>query len=82
MDPTLAKAREEAVNEGSEGDIRVGFYYSDGLLYQKWRPVGSAEGDVRTYKQLVLPQQCQLPVLHLTHDVFMAGHMGITRTKG
>ena len=34
MDPTLAKAREEAANEGSEGDIRVGFYYSDGLLYR------------------------------------------------
>lgn len=25
MDPTLAKAHEEAVNEGSEGDIQVGF---------------------------------------------------------
>ena len=58
MDPTLAKACEEAVNEGSEWDIRVGFYYSDGLLYQKRRPERSAEGDVRTYKQLVLPQQC------------------------
>ena len=34
MDPTLAKAREKAVNEGSEGDIRVGFYYSDGLFYR------------------------------------------------
>ena len=58
MDPTLAKAREKAVNEGSEGDIQVGFYYSDGLLYRKWRPEKSAEGDVRTYKQLILPQWC------------------------
>ena len=81
MDPTLAKAHDEAGNEESEGDIRVGFYYSDGLLYWKWRPEGSAEGDVRTCKQLVLPQQCRLPVLHLAHDVPMAGHMGITRTK-
>ena len=34
-DLTLAKAREEAGNEESEKDIRVGFYYSDGLLYRK-----------------------------------------------
>ena len=80
-DPTLAKAREEAGNEESEKDIRVGFYYSDGLLYRKWRPEGSTEGDVRTCQQLVLPQQCRLPVLRLAHDVPMAGHMGITRTK-
>ena len=80
-DPTLAKAREEAGNEESEKDIRVGFYYSDGLLYRKWRPEGSTEGDVRTCQQLVLPQQCRLPVLRLAHDVPMAGHMGITRTR-
>ena len=81
MDPTLAKAHDEAENEESEGDIQVGFYCSDGLLYRKWRPEGSAEGDVRACKQLVLPQQCRLPVLRLAHDVPMAGHMGITRTK-
>ena len=52
MDPTLAKAHKEAVSEGSESDIWVGFYYSDGLFYQKWKPEGSTEGDVRTYKEL------------------------------
>ena len=75
------KAHEEAVNEEAEKDIRVGFYYSDGVLYWKWRPEGSTEGDVRTCQQLVLPQQCRLPVLRLAHDVPMAGHMGITHTK-
>ena len=79
IDPTLAKARDEAREE--ESDDRVGFYYSNGLLYRKWRPEGSAEGNVRTCKQLVLPQQCRPPVLRLAHDVPMAGHMGITRTK-
>ena len=62
-------------------DVRVGFYYHDGLLYRKWRPEVSSEGDVRTCKQLVLPQQCRQAVLQLAHDVPMAGHMGITRTK-
>ena len=60
---------------------RVGFYYEDGLLYWKWRPDGSAEGDVHTCKQLVLPQQCRQQVLLLAHDVPMAGHMGVARTK-
>ena len=55
-DPTLAKARDGAKEE--ESDDRVGFYYHDGLLYRKWRPEGSAVGDIRTCKQLVLPWQC------------------------
>ena len=78
-DPTLAKARDMAKND--ESDDQVGFYYNNGLLYQKWRPEGSTDGDVRTCKQLVLPQQCRQAVLQLAHDVPMAGHMGITRTK-
>ena len=78
-DPTLAKACDGAKEE--ENDDRVGFYYQNGLLYRKWRPEGSANGDVRACKQLVLPQQCQQVVLQLAHDVPMAEHMGITRTK-
>ena len=81
MKPTLAKAHDEAGNKESEGDIRVGFHYSDGLLYWKWRLEGSTEGDVRTCKQLILPQQHRLPVLHLAYDVPMAGRIGIIRTK-
>ena len=79
MDPTLARAREAA--EDSESDAWVGFYYQNGLLYQKWRPEGSVEGDVRACQQLVLPQQCRQIILRLAHDVPMAGHMGISRTK-
>ena len=45
MDPTLARAREEA--EDSESDALVGFYYQNELLYRKWRPEGSVQGDVR-----------------------------------
>lgn len=75
----MDKARDEAGEE--ETDDRVGFYYNNGLLYRKWRPQGTADGDVRTCKQLVLPQQCRQPVLRLAHDVPMAGHTGVTRTK-
>ena len=43
-DPTLAKARDGAKEE--ENDDRVCFYYQNGLLYRKWRPEGSANGDI------------------------------------
>ena len=76
--PILAKARDGA---RKKSDDRVGFYYHNGLLYQKWRSEESAVGDVRTCKQLVLPRQCRQALLQLAHDVPMAGHMGITRTK-
>ena len=78
-DPTLAKAQDGAKDE--ENDVRVGFYYNNGLLHRKWQPEGSTDGDVRTCKQLVLIQQCQQAVLQLAHDVPTAGHMGITRTN-
>ena len=41
MDPTLAKARDEARNEESEGDIRVGFYYSDSVVMLNSGPLPS-----------------------------------------
>ena len=78
-DPMLAKACNGAKEE--ESDERVGFYYHNGFLYRKWWPEGSTDGDVRTCKQLVLPQQCQQAVLQLAHDVPITGHVGITRTK-
>jgi len=62
-DPTLAKAREAA--EDSESDAHVGFYYQSGLLKRKWRPEGSTERDVRTCRQVVLPQQYRPSVLSL-----------------
>ena len=74
-DPTLAKACDMAKND--ESDDRVGFYYNSGLLYRKWRPEGSTDGDVRTCKQLGLPQRCRQAVSQLAHDVRMAGHMGL-----
>jgi len=54
-------------------------YYHDAVW--EWRPEGSSEGDVRTCKQLVLPQQYRQTVLHVAYDVPMPPHMGITMTK-
>ena len=81
-DPSLAKSRELAGgNRTEEPDGRVHFFYQDGLLYRRWRPENSDAGDVRSCEQLVLPQECRFIVLGLAHDVPMAGHLGVTKTK-
>ena len=67
--------------EDEESEVCVDFYYQNGLLYWRWRPEGSVEGDVRMCKQLVLLQQCRQTVLQLAHNVPMTGHMGIAVTK-
>ena len=82
LDLSLAKARELA--EGSQAEEsggRVHFFYQDGLLYRRWRPEDSDAGDVRSCEQLVLPRKCRSIVLRLAHDVPMAGHLGVTKTK-
>ena len=57
------------------------FQYRGGLLYRTWRPKGSKEGGVQECDQLVLPQECRNTVLRLAHEVPMAGHLGVTKTK-
>jgi len=54
-DPTLTNVRNEAGEE--ESNVRVGFYYHDGLLYRKWRPAGPSEGGCKNlYTISVTPE--------------------------
>ena len=64
-----------------EPDGRVSFRYVDGLLYCRWRTKGSEVADVRTCDQLVLPGKCRPIVMMLAHDIPLAGHLGVTKTK-
>ena len=79
-DPTLAIVRENA-NVQQDSNSRVQFFLKDGLLYRSWSPKGSQPGDIRSCEQLMLPQQCRELVMRLSHDVPMAGHLGITKMK-
>lgn len=82
-DQTLVRVRELAHPEGAghEGIERVYFYRREGLVYHHWHPKRKEEDDVRATEQLVLPTQCRPLVLRLAHDVPMAGHLGVTKTK-
>ena len=80
-DPSLQKIQELADHSEGAGDQRVYFYRKGGLVYRRWQPAGARMRDVRQCKQVVLPRQCQALVLRLAHDVPMAGHLGVTKTK-
>ena len=81
QDPTLLKAKERAGEDPGGDGTRVYFYYRSGLIYRSWRPRGAAPDDARRHEQLVLPVQCRSLVLRMAHDVPMAGHLGVTKTK-
>ena len=77
-DTSLISVREKA--GGAEDGTRVYFYYQAGLLYRHWSPQ-KEDREVQACNQLVLPQPCRGVVLRLAHDIPMAGHLGITKTK-
>ena len=79
-DQSLDHTRQIAKGE-QEPDGRVSFHYADGLLYRRWRPKGSEVGDVRTCDQRVPPGKCRPIVMMLAHDIPLAGHLGVTKTK-
>ena len=80
-DPSLQRIQELADHSEGAGDQRVYFYRKGGLVYRRWQPAGARMSDVRQCEQLVLPRRCQALVLRLAHDVPMAGHLGVTKTK-
>ena len=82
-DPTLTKAWGLAQQGKTEPTVGEGahFYLQDGLLFQHWHPRGKQGSDVQACEQLVLPKQCRSLVLRLAHDVPLAGHPGVAKTK-
>ena len=57
----------------------VGFFHREGLLYRRWTPPGRAEES--EMEQLVLPTECRQMVLELGHEIPLAGHPGIEKTR-
>ena len=74
-DPTLQKVRSVADGEDSTAEGEV-FFRRDGLLYRRYSPPRSLEGDSDIVEQLVLPTACRPAVMKLAHDMPMAGHLG------
>ena len=56
----------------------VGFFKWEGSLYHRWLLHGQPEGS--EIEQLVLPKQCQRPLLELAHAIPLAGYLGKKKT--
>ena len=76
-DDTLVKVREAA--EGRANSAGVGFFKRDGLVYRRWTPPG--RGEEYELEQLVLPKACRKAVLELGHEIPLAGHLGVEKTR-
>ncbi len=78
-DFSLSKIREHLKEQPMEDrQHNAKFYYQDGILYRTWRPQGAEDNGMRGCEQLVLPWEV---VLKLAHEVPLAGHLGVAKTK-
>ena len=76
-DTTLDLVRKEA--DANPGATEAGYFWKDGLLFQKWIQRGHDEQDI-AIEQLVLPMQCRNMVFQLAHDIPLSGHLGKKKT--
>ena len=75
-DDTLSKIRKAA--DGHANSVGVGFFKREGLVYRRWTP---GRGEEYEIEQLVLPKACRRAVLELGHEIPLAGHLGVEKTR-
>ena len=81
-DETLENIRKLIEVESMEdSESGTKFARKGGLLYRIWKPKGVEKGGAQECEQLVLLAPCRSVVLRLAHEVPMAGHLGVTKTK-
>ena len=79
-DSSLKKVRDHVVSQEEAYTSRVGFFYHDGLLYCVWKSRRPDKGD-EVVEQLVLPKCMCREVFEIVHDLPVAGHLKIGKTK-
>ncbi|CAM4626935.1 unnamed protein product, partial [Lepidochelys olivacea] len=82
-DPSLRKLRDLAdlgVGQTMRRGCQERFLWEKGFLYREWAPTREVEScGIR--RQLVVPQKYRRRLLSLAHDIPLAGHQGIRRTR-
>ncbi|CAM4532736.1 unnamed protein product [Lepidochelys kempii] len=82
-DPSLRKLRDLAdlgVGRTMRRGCQERFLWEKGFLYREWAPPGEVES-CGIGRQLVVPQKYRRRLLSLAHDIPLAGHQGIRRTR-
>ncbi|CAM4689811.1 unnamed protein product, partial [Lepidochelys olivacea] len=82
-DPSLRKLRDLAdlsVGRTMRRGCQERFLWEKGFLYREWAPTREVEScGIR--RQLGVPQKYRHRLLYLAHDIPLAGHQGIRRTR-
>ncbi|XP_077330912.1 uncharacterized protein LOC143973903 [Lithobates pipiens] len=79
-DQTLAQLRSLADRPPAENDKQK-VYWDKGKLYRESLLAEGNEADIGD-RQLVVPSQFRGPLLKVAHEIPLAGHLGITKTRG
>lgn len=79
-DQTLAQLRSLADRPPAENDKQK-VYWDKGKPYRENMPAEGNEADLGN-RQLVVPSQFRGPLLKVAHEIPLAGHLGITKTRG
>ena len=84
-DNTLKKVRSKVIPEKEVQHERVAFFYRDKVLYRKWSPKPRSEGveaeKWSTVTQIVVPFEYRQQILKIGHDIPLAGHLGVNKTR-
>ena len=81
-DDSLRGVQQRVIPIDEIGDHRVCFYVKDGVLMRKFvsRKIHRPNDDDIIH-QVVVPKEYRPKILHTAHDITMAGHMGVRKTK-
>ena len=78
QDVSLADVWNKTVPYANIGERSYCFYTKDELFYRKWQPDGRPD---LVQHQIVVPKRYRESILKLAHEVPLAGHLGIAKTK-
>ncbi len=80
-DPDIKQLICKALSNDELEQVPVGYYFNDGLLMRKWRPLDvPANEDWAIRNQIVIPKSYRSAILDLAHKSPMGGHLGINKT--
>ena len=81
-DPILVGLARNALSVADSENVAECYYIKSGILMRKWRPPRSPSNEEwRIVHQIVVPLSYRGEILSLAHDLPLAGHLGIRKTK-
>ena len=81
-DETLKQCYNDLVTFEELGDHSICYYLKDGLLMRKYRPLEARADEAwRIINQIVLLQFYRTDLISISHDIPLAGHLGVNKTN-